>query len=72
MTSTGASVPDAVLQAISVNTIAELSLRIVAAGGELADLSDADLAELPDLGGAFNTETAWRNELARLDRNLAA
>ncbi|MDQ4038123.1 MAG: class II aldolase/adducin family protein [Actinomycetota bacterium] len=72
LTSTGTSVPEAVLRAISVDTIAELSLRIVCAGGELVDLSAEDLAELPDLGSAFNTETAWRHELARLERNLSA
>lgn len=71
LTSTGSGVPEAVLRAISVDTIAELSLRIVSAGGELADVPDEDLAELPDLGSAFNTETAWRHELARLERNLS-
>ena len=71
LTSCAASVPEAVLRAVSVDTIAELSLRIVAAGGVLADLPDDDLAELPDLGTAFNTATAWRHELARLGRNLS-
>lgn len=71
LTSSGSGVPEAVLHALSVDTIAALSLRIVAAGGVLADLSEDDLAELPDLGGAFNTATAWRHELARLDRNLS-
>lgn len=70
LTSTGSGVAQAVLRAVSVDTIAALSLRIVSAGGVLVDLSEADLAELPDLGGAFNTATAWRHELARLDRNL--
>ncbi len=72
LTSTGSGVADAVLRAISVDTIAALSLRIVSAGGVLADLSEADMAELPDLGGAFNTATAWRHELARLDHNLSS
>lgn len=70
LTSTGTGVADAVLRALSVDTIAELSLRILSAGGVLTDLSDDDLAELPDLGGAFNTATAWRHELARLDRDV--
>ncbi len=70
LTSTGTGVADAVLGAISVDSIAALSLRITAAGGTLADLPAEDLAELPDLGGTFNTTTAWRHELARLDRNL--
>ena len=72
LTSTGSSVAEAVLRALSVDTIAALSLRIVSADGVLADLPDQDLAELPDLGGAFNTATAWRHELARLERNLSA
>ncbi len=71
LTSTGSGVAAAVLRAISVDSIAALSLRIIAAGGILADLPAEDLAELPDLGGAFNTATAWRHELARLDRNLS-
>ncbi|MBA2414937.1 MAG: class II aldolase/adducin family protein [Geodermatophilaceae bacterium] len=72
VTSTGSGVAEAVLRAISIDTIAALSLRIIAAGGVLADLPAEDFAELPDLGGAFNTATAWRHEVARLDRNLTA
>lgn len=66
LTSTGDTVAQAVLRAISVDTIARLSLRIVGAGGTLTDLSEADRAELPDIGSAFNETTAWRHELARL------
>jgi ribulose-5-phosphate 4-epimerase/fuculose-1-phosphate aldolase len=66
LTSSGDDVPEAVLRAISVDQIARLSLTIAAAGGELRDLPAADMAELPDLGGAFNHATAWRHELARL------
>jgi ribulose-5-phosphate 4-epimerase/fuculose-1-phosphate aldolase len=56
----------AVLQAISVDRIAALSLAVRAAGGELADLPEADLAQLPDLGSGFTVEVAWRHEIARL------
>lgn len=66
LTSTGASVAEAVLRAISVDRLARLSLAIVTAGGTLVDLPAADLALLPDLGAAFNEATAWRHELARL------
>jgi 3,4-dihydroxyphthalate decarboxylase len=66
LTSAAASVEQSVLQALSVDRIAELSLRVVGAGGELRDLPERDMAELPDLGGSFNTATAWRHELARL------
>jgi ribulose-5-phosphate 4-epimerase/fuculose-1-phosphate aldolase len=67
LTSSGESMPEAVLRAISVDRIARLSLTIASAGGELRDLPAEDMAELPDLGGAFNHSTAWRHELARLD-----
>ncbi|WP_304687206.1 class II aldolase/adducin family protein [Microbacterium sp.] len=66
LTSAAPSVEQAVLQAISVDLIARLSLDIVSAGGTLRDISGEDMAELPDLGSAFNTQVAWRHELARL------
>lgn len=66
LTSTGGSVAEAVLRALSVDTLARLALTIVSASGTLVDLSPADLALLPDLGAGFNQATAWRHELARL------
>ena len=66
LTSHGGDVPEAVLRAVSVDRIARLSLQVLSAGGELRDLPDEDLAELPDLGPAFNRGVAWRHELARL------
>lgn len=72
ITSTGTDIPEAVLRAISVDSIAALSLQVLAAGGVLTDLPAEDLAELPDLGEAFNTTTAWRHERARLGRNLTS
>ena len=67
LTSSGTSVQEAVLRAVSVDIIARLSLQIVSAGGSLIDLPEADLAELPDLGAEFNEGVAWRHELARLN-----
>jgi ribulose-5-phosphate 4-epimerase/fuculose-1-phosphate aldolase len=66
LTSAAETVETAVLQAISVDRLARLSLRVLAAGGKLADLPDDDLAALPDLGSAFNRDAAWRHELDRL------
>lgn len=66
LTSVADSVEQAVLQAISIDRIARLTLSVVGAGGNLMDLPDEDMAELPDLGGGFNHGTAWRHELARL------
>ncbi|WP_028658697.1 class II aldolase/adducin family protein [Nocardioides insulae] len=66
LTSTGSSIAEAVLRAQAVATLADLSLRIVAAGGEPTPIGPEELDALPDLGVALNTETAWRHELARL------
>jgi 3,4-dihydroxyphthalate decarboxylase len=66
LTSTGGSVQQAVLRAVSVDQIARMSLTIASAGGRLHDLPAEDMAELPDLGGGFDHDTAWRHELARL------
>jgi ribulose-5-phosphate 4-epimerase/fuculose-1-phosphate aldolase len=66
LTSAAQTMEQAVLQAISVDVLAGLSLQVTAAGGKLQNLPESDMAELPDLGGAFNTATAWRHELARL------
>ncbi|MEU5398075.1 class II aldolase/adducin family protein [Streptomyces sp. NPDC005963] len=65
LTTTGETVQEAVLRAISVDTIARLSLDIAKAGGTLTDLPDDDLADLPDLGSSFNHTTAWNHELTR-------
>jgi len=64
--SVGASAADAVLQAVSVERLARLSLDVVAAGGTLADIPAADMAELPDLGPDFNRVMLWRHHLERL------
>lgn len=66
LTSVADSIENAVLQAISVNTLCRMALDVVGAGGVLADIPEQDMVELPDLGGSFNTETAWRHELARI------
>lgn len=66
LTSAADGVEQAVLQAVSVDRLAALALRVAGAGGALVDLPPEDLAELPDLGSGFNTATAWRHELARL------
>lgn len=67
ITSAAGSIEQAVLQAISVDALARMSLRVRAAGGTLSDIDDADWDDLPDLGSDFNTKSAWRHEVARLD-----
>ncbi len=66
ITSAAATVPQAVLQAISLDALARMSLHVRAAGGTLRAIADADWDELPDLGPSFTAEAAWRHEVARL------
>jgi ribulose-5-phosphate 4-epimerase/fuculose-1-phosphate aldolase len=66
ITSAAATVQQAVLQAISLDALARMSLRVRDAGGTLRDIDDADWEHLPDLGSGFNTDAAWRHEVARL------
>ncbi|OBF80239.1 3,4-dihydroxyphthalate decarboxylase [Mycobacterium sp. 852002-51163_SCH5372311] len=68
ITSAATTVQQAVLQAMSVDELARMSLRVRAAGGTLRDIDDADWEDLPDLGSAFTAEAAWRHEIARLTR----
>jgi ribulose-5-phosphate 4-epimerase/fuculose-1-phosphate aldolase len=62
----GASVAEAVLVALDVVTLARVRLRVAAAGGSPAPIPAEDLAELPDLGRAFNVEALWRHHTATL------
>jgi ribulose-5-phosphate 4-epimerase/fuculose-1-phosphate aldolase len=66
VTSAADTIERAVLQAISIDELARMSLRVVAAGGTLRDIADADWDDLPDLGSGFNVAAAWRHEVARL------
>lgn len=65
--SAATTVPQAVLQAISLDRLARMSLDVRAAGGTLRDIDESDWAELPDLGSGFAVDAAWRHEVARLD-----
>jgi ribulose-5-phosphate 4-epimerase/fuculose-1-phosphate aldolase len=66
LTSAGSSVAEAVLNAVSVDQIARLSLTVASAGRSRRCPPAEDMAELPDLGAGLNHATAWRHELARL------
>ena len=69
ITSAANTIAQAVLQAISVDALARMSLRVRSAGGTLREIDDADWDDLPDLGPAFTADAAWRHEVARLDHS---
>jgi ribulose-5-phosphate 4-epimerase/fuculose-1-phosphate aldolase len=63
---TGASVPEAVLRALHVATLARLTLAVNAVGARPTPIPERDYAELPDLGSGFNEATLWRHHLRAL------
>jgi ribulose-5-phosphate 4-epimerase/fuculose-1-phosphate aldolase len=67
VTTTGASIAEAVISALNLESLARVILSAAQAGGRPSDLADADLAELPDLGATLNTQHVWRYHLARLE-----
>ncbi|MGH3633697.1 MAG: class II aldolase/adducin family protein [Mycobacterium sp.] len=69
ITSAASSVQQAVLQAISLDALARMALRVCSAGGTLREIDDRDWDELPDLGRGFTVEAAWRHEVARCQPN---
>jgi ribulose-5-phosphate 4-epimerase/fuculose-1-phosphate aldolase len=64
--SAAGSVQESVLQAISLDKLALMSLRVRAAGGPLREIAHRDWDDLPDLGPSFTSDAAWRHEIARL------
>ncbi len=67
ITSAAGTVQQAVLQAISLDELARMSLQVLAAGGTVREIDERDWDDLPDLGTTFTTDAAWRYEVARLD-----
>ena len=60
------AVEQAVVRALSLDVLARVSLESARLGGRAPELSPEDVAELPDLGGAFNDVMLFRHHLARL------
>jgi 3,4-dihydroxyphthalate decarboxylase len=68
ITVTGASVQQAVVRALNLDALARVTLALAQLGRQAPDLPPEDVAELPDLGAAFNDDLVWRSHLARLQR----
>ena len=68
LVASGATVAEAVIRALNVESLARVVLGVAQAGGQPPDLPDEDVAELPDLGSTLNEENVWRYHLARLSR----
>lgn len=66
VTVTGASVEEAVVRALNLNALATVTLELARLGAEVDVVPEEDVAELPDLGSAFNDLAVWRYHLAKL------
>lgn len=66
VTTTGATIAQAVIRAVHLESLARITLAAASAGGQPADLPERDFAELPDLGETLNEQHLWRHYLARL------
>lgn len=60
ITATGASVEQAVVRALNLNALAAVTLELARLGRLAPEIPPEDVAELPDLGSAFNDEAVWR------------
>ena len=60
------AVEQAVVRALALDVLARVSLESARLGGRAPELAPEDVAELPDLGGAFNDVMLFRHHLARL------
>jgi ribulose-5-phosphate 4-epimerase/fuculose-1-phosphate aldolase len=63
----GETVQQAVVRALNVTALASITLQASQHGHTPPALAAEDIAELPDLGSAFNDEMVWRSYLARLE-----
>jgi ribulose-5-phosphate 4-epimerase/fuculose-1-phosphate aldolase len=60
------AVEQAVVRALALDVLARVSVESARLGGNAAELTGEDVAELPDLGGSFNDVMMFRHHLARL------
>jgi 3,4-dihydroxyphthalate decarboxylase len=65
ITVTGASVEEAVVRALNLNALATVTLELARLGAKPEPVPAEDVAELPDLGSAFNDLAVWRYLLAK-------
>jgi ribulose-5-phosphate 4-epimerase/fuculose-1-phosphate aldolase len=66
ITVTGTSVEEAVVRALNLNALATVTLELARLGSRPDLVPVEDVAELPDLGSAFNDLAVWRYHVAKL------
>ncbi|MGH9133065.1 MAG: hypothetical protein ACRDZZ_03950, partial [Ilumatobacteraceae bacterium] len=67
MTVAGASVERATVTAVDLAELCSITVRLAELGVAPPVIDPADLAELPDLGPAFNDALRWQSLAADVD-----
>ena len=68
VTVTGDTLEQAVVRTLNLNILAAATLAAAQAGRPAPDIPEQDIAELPDLGAAFNDQSVWRYYAAKAAR----
>jgi 3,4-dihydroxyphthalate decarboxylase len=68
VTVTGDTLEQAVVRTLNLNTLATVTLAAAQTGRTVPDIAPEDIAELPDLGAAFNDLSVWRYYRAKAAR----
>lgn len=71
ITVTGRNVREAVMRALNLNALAVVTLDVARTGRTAPDIPAEDIAELPDLGSAFNDDANWRYFAAKAHHFLS-
>jgi ribulose-5-phosphate 4-epimerase/fuculose-1-phosphate aldolase len=66
ITVTGATIEETTINALNFNTLAKVALEVAKIGHEVSEISEGDIAELPDLGSKFNAKWVWRYYVKKL------
>jgi 3,4-dihydroxyphthalate decarboxylase len=67
VTVTGAGVPEAVVRAVNLDVLTRVTRELALLGVKAPKVPPEDLAELPDLGSAFQEQMVWRSLVADAD-----
>jgi ribulose-5-phosphate 4-epimerase/fuculose-1-phosphate aldolase len=68
VTVTGDTLEQAVVRTLNLNVLAAVTLAAAQTGHPAPDIAAEDIAELPDLGAAFNDLSVWRYYCAKAAR----
>jgi ribulose-5-phosphate 4-epimerase/fuculose-1-phosphate aldolase len=66
VTVTGKTIEEATVRTLNFHELARITFQVAQAGKTAPDITREDLAQLPDLGSAFNDLWVWRYYVKKL------